>query len=209
MRLLRSGCVAQFRCLADLAGRASSWLGRLVRRNAQRFPANVRFGDIVRGLPVETSSAEAAYASHVLEHLSLTDFEKALRETFRILKPGGVFRLIVPDLEVRARSYVAALDAGRSDANDAFMRSTTLGVERRNLLVDLGNARHLWMWDYPSMKAALERHGFVAVRRCALNDAADPMFLMVEQEWRFVHEGVVELAMEARKPEAPRLTPLS
>ena len=45
----------------------------------------MRVGDVVRGLPVADQSCDGVYASHVLEHLSRTDFEAAMRETFRIL----------------------------------------------------------------------------------------------------------------------------
>ncbi len=65
-----------------------------------RFPDLVLFGDIARRLPEESSSADLVYCSHILEHLSLDDFRLALTEVFRILKPGGVFRGVLPDLEI-------------------------------------------------------------------------------------------------------------
>jgi len=34
------------------------------------FPRNVRYGDIVRGLPIKDGTAKAVYASHILEHLT-------------------------------------------------------------------------------------------------------------------------------------------
>lgn len=64
-------------------------IGRFLKINATRFPAGIRYGDIVRGLPVADDSASAVYASHVLEHLAYDDFWAALRNTYRILKPGG------------------------------------------------------------------------------------------------------------------------
>ena len=71
------------------------------------FPANVEYGDIVKGLPVPTGSCRGIYSSHVLEHLALNDLRKALRETHRLLAEGGTFRLVVPDLEHEARTYLA------------------------------------------------------------------------------------------------------
>jgi len=53
------------------------------------FPANVRYGDIVKGLPVEATSCRAVYCSHVLEHLSLSDFRLALANTKAVLAEGG------------------------------------------------------------------------------------------------------------------------
>ncbi len=58
------------------------------------FPENVRYGDIVKGLPLDSDSCDGIYCSHILEHLSLHDFRIALKNTFKILKVGGIFRCI-------------------------------------------------------------------------------------------------------------------
>ena len=104
-------------------------VGRFVKKNSQRFPDGVAFGDIVKGLPLPDGSADGVYASHVLEHLSRASLLIALRNTYRILRPNGIFRLIVPDLEARARRYVTEAESGRPDANDRLLRSSYLGVE--------------------------------------------------------------------------------
>lgn len=176
-------------------------LGSLVNKNrAGRFPKSVLYGDIVKGLPVADGAAAGVYASHVLEHLSRADFTTALRRTYDMLQPGGRLRLIVPDLEWRARAYVAALESGQRQANDILMRSAHLGAEKRSLVAALGNSLHLWMWDEPSMTDALLHAGFGSVRRCKRGDSGDPMFDLVEDETRFVVGGKDELAMEARRP---------
>jgi hypothetical protein len=138
----------------------------------------------------------------VLEHLSFVDFEKAMRETYRVLKAGGICRLVVPDLETLARKYVDAVAAGRADAAPRFMRETMLGVERRprslwHFLQDwLGGSRHLWMWDYPSLADVLAANDFVQIRRASFGDSEDPAFRLVEDPGRFVDA----CAVEARKP---------
>jgi hypothetical protein len=53
-------------------------LGKLYTKNESRFSPEVRYGDIVRGLPLEPSSVDGLYASHVLEHLSFEDCRLAL-----------------------------------------------------------------------------------------------------------------------------------
>ena len=156
---------------------------------------------------MRTSSADGIYASHVLEHLSHTDCVIAIRNTFRMLKPGGLFRLVVPDLEGRARKYLELLASGDARANSWFMRSAGLGLERRHhglaalARTMFGNSAHLWMWDERSMAEALRRAGFVDVRRCRLHDCADLAFRGVEDSARFSDpaEQLEECAMEARK----------
>ena len=89
-------------------------IGRLFKRGATVFPASVRFGDIVQGLPIaDEFLVEGIYASHVLEHLSYADFWTALERTFRLLRPGGIFRLVVPDLKGRAQKYIERLELGK------------------------------------------------------------------------------------------------
>ncbi|MGB9144396.1 MAG: methyltransferase domain-containing protein [Acidobacteriaceae bacterium] len=166
-------------------------LGRLYTKNAKRFPANAEIGDIVKGLPVNDESCKGVFASHVLEHLSLDDFHVALDNTRRILRKGGIFRLVVPNLEWYAREYIARISAGDSKANDFFLRSTHLGQDKRVrdfwqfLYKFFATSHHLWMWDVPSMRGALADHGFRDIRRCYFGDSSDPTFKLVEREARY------------------------
>jgi SAM-dependent methyltransferase len=183
-------------------------IGPFFKRGPTVFPKEVRFGDIVAGLPLPDGVADGVYASHVLEHLALEDFWKALRNTNRLLKPGGIFRLVVPDLEIRARTYLEKIDNGIDDSNSWFMAASNLGARRRErgaagfVRSAFGNSAHLWMWDERSMQSALEKSGFIDVRRCRFNDSGDKSFLLVEDRGRFrdAQSGIDECAMEAWKP---------
>lgn len=163
------------------------------------FPPSVLYGDIRRGLPVADGSADAVYCSHVLEHLALSDFRAALRNTFRIIRPGGVFRTVLPDLRALAEAYVRS---GEPGASIEFMRSTELGREGRPrgirglLKVWLGNSYHLWMWDYQSLASELESAGFRGVRRASFGDSSVAEFKDVEQESRWTHQ----LGVECHRP---------
>jgi hypothetical protein len=183
-------------------------LGRIAR-NPQPFPDLVIYGDICKGLPLGDNSVRGVYASHVLEHLALDDFGKALQNTFKILEPGGVFRLIVPDLYERARRYIQDSSNGSPDASENFMRACHLGLEQRPktpLSITrflFGGSCHLWMWDEPSLINELKRAGFIEIRRCEFGDSNDPMFAQVEDADRFTDRtlNLRELAIAARKPD--------
>lgn len=163
-------------------------LGRLYTRNLQRFPLNVLYGDIVKGLPVPDNSCKGIYCSHVLEHLALNELSAALANVYRYLRPGGIFRLVVPDLERLSRDYLASSDP---HAAMTFMNDMHIGVKVRSrgaagiLRSWLGNSAHLWMWDEPSLREQLHHHGFVGIRRAAFGDAVDRKFDEVEDEGRF------------------------
>jgi len=177
-------------------------LGTLWTKNSNRFPPNVKVGDIVSGLPLPAGSCAGIYASHVLEHLALNDFYTALDNTLKLLAPGGIFRLIVPDLAYIGREYNRMLDAGDPNAGHYLVTATCLGEESRAQGVAamvyriLNTSRHLWMWDEGTLRKALEERGFDRVRRCYFNDCADPMFGLVESADRFERA----VGMEARRP---------
>ena len=173
------------------------WLGKLYTRNSNRFPGNVKYGDIVKGLPENANSCNGIYCSHVLEHLSYNDFKTALKNTYDILKPGGIFRLVVPDLLTLAQKYIADQSSSATPASD-FMRATMLGAERqsrsvKSLIINLyGNSKHLWMWDYKTMKHELSAAGFVRISSCNFNDSTDINFLKVEEKSRFMDALAIE-----------------
>jgi ubiquinone/menaquinone biosynthesis C-methylase UbiE len=62
--------------------------------------------DLTKPLPFSENSFSVIYGSHVLEHLYLTDARRLLSECERILKPGGVIRLVVPDLYHMVDTYL-------------------------------------------------------------------------------------------------------
>lgn len=172
-------------------------LGQLYTRNANRFPVNVKYGDIVKGLPETADSCDGIYCSHVLEHLSYTELLTALKNTRAMLKPGGIFRLVVPDLLTAAKKYLAAQENSNTPASD-FMRATMLGAENqsrtiKSLSIGLyGNSKHLWMWDYKTMSHELAAAGFINIRPCRFNDSSDTNFLKVEEQSRFVDALAIE-----------------
>jgi hypothetical protein len=166
-------------------------LGKIYTRNIQRFPENVKFGDVVKGLPEKPNSCDGVYCSHILEHLAYDDFLTALKNTWLILKPGGIFRGVVPDLRWAVLNYIEEYDRVDAPANE-LMRNTMLGIENRpkNLLSNIkgiyGNSKHLWMWDYKSLEFELKKAGFVNIRECRFGDSSDPLFHYVEEEGRFL-----------------------
>ena len=162
-------------------------VGRLARRKTN-FPSLAKFGDVTKRLPVKDGAAKRVYCSHVLEHLSYEDCLYALRETYRIMKPGAVFRGVMPDLAIEVSRYCAVEDA---QAAQAFNEATGLGQrERPRGLVGLvtaflGNSQHLWLWDYLAFEKALGDAGFLNIRRAQFGDHYCDSFSLVEQRNRW------------------------
>jgi predicted SAM-dependent methyltransferase len=77
--------------------------------------------DIRKDLPYADNVFDVCYCSHVLEHLKRTEADKVVKEIYRILKPGAIVRLVVPDLEKITRAYLLALE--RVMAGDKYRES--------------------------------------------------------------------------------------
>lgn len=80
----------------------SSWINiDLVSQNPL-----VRQHDLITGIPYDDDSCSAIYHSHLLEHLSIDQGAALMRECFRVLQPGGILRVVVPDLQCIAELYL-------------------------------------------------------------------------------------------------------
>ncbi|MEQ8538037.1 MAG: methyltransferase domain-containing protein [Coleofasciculus sp. D1-CHI-01] len=156
-----------------------------------RYPKNVHYGDIVKGLPVADESVEFLYCSHVLEHMSLEEVRCALANCYKHLQPGGIFRLVVPDLEIMAKAYISS---NNPEAAHEFMRITWLGKEYRKkdmfsfLKECLTGNIHLWMFDYNSLCLELKSAGFKNIRRARFGDSNIDVFCDVEDPKRWTLE---------------------
>lgn len=163
-----------------------------------RYPANVKYGDIVQGLPIPDESIELLYCSHVLEHISLEELRLALGNCYRHLQPGGIFRLVVPDLEIMAKTYV---NSNTPEAAHEFMRITWLGKEHRqrdilSFIKDwLAGNIHLWMYDYNSLSLELSKAGFKNIRRAKFGDSGIDLFKDIEDPERWT----LELGIQCQK----------
>lgn len=69
-------------------------------------------------LPFENEEFDAVYSSHVLEHFSKIEASNFLSEIHRVLKPGGILRIAVPDLERFAKGYLDCLNNFRAEKNE-------------------------------------------------------------------------------------------
>lgn len=73
------------------------------------FDSNVMQHNLLKGIPFSDNTFDAVYHSHVLEHFSKNDAEGFIKECFRVLKPGGIIRIVLPDLEEMAQCYLNEL----------------------------------------------------------------------------------------------------
>jgi predicted SAM-dependent methyltransferase len=70
--------------------------------------------DLKKGIPFADESFNLVYHSHFLEHLPKEKADFILQECYRVLRPNGIIRVVVPDLETLVKNYLVALEKVRS-----------------------------------------------------------------------------------------------
>ena len=65
--------------------------------------------NLIKGIPFETNRFDLVCHSQVLEHIPKDKAPAFLAECMRVLKPGGILRVVVPDLEDLASEYLRLL----------------------------------------------------------------------------------------------------
>jgi SAM-dependent methyltransferase len=76
--------------------------------------------DLVKNIPLESSSCDVVYHSAFLEHIRPSDTKVFLCECKRVLKPGGILRVGVPDLEALCKIYLETLQSALNGDESAF-----------------------------------------------------------------------------------------
>lgn len=147
--------------------------------------------DIMKGLPLEDDSIDYAVSVHALPELRYDEVVPALQELKRVLKPGGVLRLVLPDLQKAIDAYV------RGDTRYFHLvedDAATLGGRLITQVLWYGYSRTLFTSDYTA--ELLTRAGYSDLALCQPHRTASPFAAIVELDNR---EGE-SLYIEATKP---------
>jgi SAM-dependent methyltransferase len=139
--------------------------------------------NVLWGLPFVDGSARYVFLSHLLEHLFYpNDVQPFLDDIHRVLMPGGVVRIIVPDIEACIDAYQrrdAAFFAGRrrhwggGDGEptrlEDFLAYAGAGPDPAWLF-----EAHKFGYDFETLSRALTRAGFADVQRSGYMRSAHP-----------------------------------
>lgn len=144
------------------------------------FGPHTTIANLFKPLPFQTGSVRAIYCGEVLEHFKPSDMRRLLDECIRVLAPGGVFRLCVPDCHHFFHKYIAEVDRVRALPRDQWDDTqirklmgvffADICVEKR-LFSSMGHY-HKWGYDEVQMCLELQRAGMTNVARRNYLDSA-------------------------------------
>ncbi len=166
----------------------SKFLSKERYKKINNLPNNIIVHNLRKGIPFENNSVDAVYHSHLLEHLDRSNVREFLMEVFRVLKPNGIQRIVVPDLYLLCKSYInnyeqCNLKNEISERHDDFVsaileqsvRKEAYGSSKQNKIMRiientiLGDARkrgetHQWMYDKVNLSNILKEIGFKNIK---------------------------------------------
>jgi SAM-dependent methyltransferase len=151
----------------------SGWL------NADIVPEADVYIDATKVLPFQDGALAAIYAEELIEHLSLDQGVRLLKECCRCLRPGGSIRLTTPDLGFLLS--FPAMTAAHLEALRLDME--TFGRDRRLFPVTLVSEyvndafflhSHRFLYDYRTLRECLTLAGFTDVRQESYGQSSRP-----------------------------------
>lgn len=121
------------------------------------------YWDLRLGIPFPTASVDRLYSSHLFEHLSFEEGQGLLKESLRVLKPGGSFSICVPNAKIYIEGYL-----GMRSVPDHYFGWTpafnnTTAIDAINYVAYMGG-EHKYMFDQENLIAVLEKAGFKDAR---------------------------------------------
>jgi predicted SAM-dependent methyltransferase len=158
--------------------------------------------DIRRKLPFASGSVRRILLEHVLEHVDFkSSTPRLLAELHRVLEPGGVARVIVPDAERFLAAYASkdpevwrALGWDVADLPSDIR--TPMHVVNHIFHQD---GEHMFGYDFETLRLLLADAGFVEIEKRAHRDSSDPE-LAIDQS----NHAPYSLYVEARKSNESR-----
>lgn len=153
--------------------------------------------DITKGIPLPNESVEGVYTEHCLEHLPFRTIDFVLNEFWRVLKPGGTVRIIVPDGELYLTRYTNLLNGKTTESlpyseSDGWheLYSPIMSINRI-----FRTHGHLFISDFDCFRQLLVKNGFSEIKQESFMNGRDSN-LLIDSE----HRAIESLYVEATKP---------
>lgn len=168
-----------------------------INTDAVRHPRDKSFPcDVRRTLPFADGSVARILAEHVIEHLNFRyEIPKVLGEFIRVLEPGGMLRVIVPDGRRFTEAYLV-----NDSAHWGSLGLVPLPTDIPTPMAMLNHVfhqggEHHFAYDFETLEWVLGKAGFANIRQTSYGVSSDPLLAIDRSE-----HAPYSLYVEAMKP---------
>jgi len=150
---------------------------------------------------IDADCIDGIFTDHTLEHLTHSEIDNTLSESFRMLKEGSKIRIIVPDMAIFIQKYcendtdwfekwknIVLKDDSRKHMHKYFTKIFALNFTSNFYY-------HQSSWDFEMAKYFLEKNGFSNVTKCSFREGTNELIHDKDSEDR----KMVSLYVEATK----------
>jgi predicted SAM-dependent methyltransferase len=164
--------------------------------------------DATAPYPFPDATFDFVFSEHMIEHVPFAAGLRMLTECHRVLKPGGIIRVVTPDL-AKVLSVYPQPNNTNSEKYLQWMSNTFTPYAKENKAAHVVNAffrlwGHQFIYDQATITALLIQTGFASVEKLELGQSNHPELRNLEHTQRYPdgllnHESI---CMEARKKSA-------
>jgi len=157
--------------------------------------------NLLKGIPVPSDYVDVSYHSHFLEQKSYEDGIRILKEIYRVMRPGGIHRIVMPDLKKWINAYF-------TNDNFFFDQFRKMGVQKKDpvdwptngsiLTGMLHGHEHKAAWDFETLYYHLDKIGFIDIRETFFQES-DITEIKEIEPYDYLR-AVESLCVECRKP---------
>lgn len=133
------------------------------------------FLDATKPFPLPSESFDCVHAEHMIEHIPFADGVGMLRECHRILRPGGVVRIVTPNLPRIIGLYGATTTDAQKQYLDWLAATFTPEAPEPKAVFVINTFFQSWghrfLYDEDTLRGAFRQAGFEDLRVCSLGQS--------------------------------------
>jgi predicted SAM-dependent methyltransferase len=142
---------------------------RLVNKKLHLFRMewddNIFIHNLTTPFPWSDSSVDVVYSSHTLEHMTRQQGEEFLKQSYRVLKPGGIIRIVIPDLLSIVNRYIEGELLAENFVEDLGVMYLETGNRLKDKLSPFVQYPHKCMYDSAALERCMTSVGFKVASR--------------------------------------------
>lgn len=124
------------------------------------------YWDLLKPLPFEDNSVDFIFSEHFFEHFTVDESQKIMKDMLRILRPGGVMRIAMPDLEMVVDHYLNV--PVEKDPIVKRFKFDFVKTKAEWMNMSFRWWGHKWLYDWEELERRLKQAGYTKIIRCKM-----------------------------------------